>query len=54
MLKTIRNTDKKGISVYISPDIYKSLSKLAIKDNRSLSNMAALIISEYIESGEQY
>ena len=49
MLKTTNSTDKKGISVYVTPTIYESLSKLAVKNGRSLSNMAALIIKESIE-----
>ena len=49
MPEEIKNIDKKSISVYVNPDIYESLIKLAESNDRSISNQVALIIKKSIE-----
>ncbi len=49
MVEGISSTDKKGISVYVTTDVYESLAELAMKNHRSVSNQVALIIKESIQ-----
>lgn len=39
----------KGIMTYVRPEVYDKLKLLAEKDERSISNLAAKVLSDWIE-----
>lgn len=39
----------RGIMTYVRPEVYDKLKLLAEKDERSISNLAAKILSDWIE-----
>lgn len=39
----------KGIMTYVRPEVYNQLKLLAEKDERSISNLAAKVLSDWIE-----
>ncbi len=51
-MKRLKIVDKKNVSVYVNPDTYESLVKLAESNDRSISNQVALIIKNAIEQDD--
>lgn len=39
----------KGIMTYVRPEVYNKLKLLAEKDERSVSNLAAKVLSDWVE-----